>query len=286
MGESVHSTLPLRQSFLILFAAFGAVSTAASQSLHAVQPATDQAPDSLKWIAVHTDSGVIHAAVARPSGNGPFPAVIILHGTHGFAQEYVQLARDLSAKGILSVAACWFEGGRGEGIRSVTPIACQGAPRFIDSSGSSRFRLSRLSIDFLVRTIKSWPDVRRGRVGLLGHSRGGGAALDYALRKPGTISALVLNSTGYSADVIAQASKVGTPILILHGNADNPADGGSVVTAVRMAHRFEDALKRSGKIVEAKYYDGAGHNAIFTNATQYDDAVQRVANFVYRVQGR
>ena len=41
--------------------------------------------DSVYWISVNTDSGVVHAAVAMPEGVGPFPAIIILHGTHGFA---------------------------------------------------------------------------------------------------------------------------------------------------------------------------------------------------------
>src|SRR4030095_11941924 len=44
------------------------------------------------------------AAVARPEGRGPFPAVILLHGTHGFAREYVQLARDLARGGRLAGA--------------------------------------------------------------------------------------------------------------------------------------------------------------------------------------
>ena len=258
----------------------------APEAARGVQAAAEQTSDSLRWIVLHTDSGLIHAAVARPSGKGPFPAVIILHGTHGFAQEYVQLARDLSARGILSVAACWFEGGGGEGTSFVTPLACGGAPRFIDSAGSGRFRLSRQSIDILVRTINSWPDVASGRAALFGHSRGGGAALDYALLKPGTVSALVLNSTGYPAYVTAQARKVEVPILILHGKADNPADGGSAVTAVHMARLFEQALKRSGKVAEAKYYDGAGHNSIFADVDQYNDAVKRAALFLHRVHAR
>lgn len=78
--------------------------------------------DSVDWITVRTDSGVVHAAVAMPEGNGPFPAIIILHGTHGFAQEYVQLARRFAAKGFIGIAACWFAGRKGGGQRFITPI--------------------------------------------------------------------------------------------------------------------------------------------------------------------
>src|SRR4030095_8269904 len=70
---------------------------------------------SIYWIQVKTDSGVIHAAVATPTGTGPFPAVIILHGTHGFAQEYINIARRLADSGIVGIAACWFAGRKDEG---------------------------------------------------------------------------------------------------------------------------------------------------------------------------
>ena len=66
---------------------------------------------AVKWIRVAVpDRGVMLAAVGRPSGAGPFPVVILLHGTHGFAPQYVQLAQDLARAGFLAVAGCWFSG--------------------------------------------------------------------------------------------------------------------------------------------------------------------------------
>lgn len=109
---------------------------------------------------VRTDSGVVLAAVARPSGTGPFPALIILHGTHGFAEEYVRLARDMARRGVLGVAACWFEGHRGVGTRFITPIECTDGPPFVDTSGVGRFRLARKSVDALVQTVRALPEVR------------------------------------------------------------------------------------------------------------------------------
>src|SRR5688572_17108364 len=137
------------------------------------------APDSVSWLHVRTDSGVILAAVVRPSGAGPFPALILLHGTHGFAEEYVQLARDMARRGVLGVAACWFEGHRGAGTRYITPIECAGGPPFVDTPGLERFRLARKSVNALVEAVRVLPDVRENQVALFGHSRGGGAALDY-----------------------------------------------------------------------------------------------------------
>ena len=82
-----------------------------------------------EWIRVTVSGvGALIAAVARPLGTGPFPTVVLLHGSHGFAQEYVHLAQDLAHGGLLSVAACWFSGGGGAGSRFITPIVCPEAP--------------------------------------------------------------------------------------------------------------------------------------------------------------
>ena len=66
-----------------------------------------------QWLTVTVpDLGVMRAAIARPPGAGPFPAVLVLHGTHGFAQQYVEWASDLASGGFIAVAACWFSGRR------------------------------------------------------------------------------------------------------------------------------------------------------------------------------
>lgn len=248
-------------------------------------PGVSQAPvrtplDSVSWLHIRTDSGVILAAVARPSGAGPFPALIILHGTHGFAEEYVQLARDMARRGVLGVAACWFEGHRGAGTKYITPIECAGAPPFVDAPGPERFRLARQSVNALVEAVRALPEVREDQVALFGHSRGGGAALDYVLLHTGTVKAVVLNSAGYAPEVTARAPEVDVPVLLMHGTADSPAGGGSRFTNVTMARAFEAALRNAGKPVEAVYYEGGGHETIFTARAQYEDALQRMTTFL------
>ena len=232
--------------------------------------------DSVSWLHVKTDSGVILATVARPSGAGPFPALIILHGTHGFAQEYVQMARDMARRGVLGIAACWFEGHRGVGTRYITPIDCPGGPPFVDATGLERFRLARQSLNALVAAVRTLPDVDENRVALFGHSRGGGAALDYVLLHTGIVKAMVLNSAGYPPEVTARANEVDVPVLLMHGTADSPAGGGSTFTNATMARSFEAALRKAGNVVEPIYYEGGGHETIFTVRSQYEDALQRI----------
>ncbi len=236
--------------------------------------------DSVYWIQVSTDSGVVHAAIATPPGKGPFPAVIILHGTHGFAQEYVDLARDFAKNGLVGIAACWFAGRKGAGERFITPIDFADAPPLVDVAGSQRFRIARHTLNLLVEKVATLPDVQKDQLAFFGHSRGAGAVLDYLLNYPGKAQAAILNSSGYPPEVTKRAAEVEVPLLMLHGIADDPADGGSAFTAIAMARQFEAALKAEKKEVQVRYYEGSGHNAIFTNANQFDETVQRASAFL------
>ncbi len=241
------------------------------------------AADSVAWLQVPVPGGIIRAAIATPAGAGPFPAVVILHGTHGFAQQYVQLARRLADKGMVGIAACWFAGRRGEGVRFITPLDCPDAPAFLAASEGDRFRLSRQTIDSLLHKVRRLTQVQVQPVVLFGHSLGGGAALDYLLTHAGQVQGAILNSTGYPAEVIKRvAAEVEVPILLLHGTADGPADGGggSALTDIAVARQFEAALRASHKPIEVKYYSGSGHNAIFSDSTQFEDTARRVVSFV------
>jgi len=232
----------------------------------------------VQWVKVAAPGlGVILAAVARPPGEGPFPTVVLLHGSHGFAREYVRLAQDLAGGGVLAVAACWFRGSAGGGTRFVTPIDCPDAPPMPGPLSPEAFQ----TLDALVQAARTLPGARHDRIALFGHSRGSGPVVNY-IRQRDTIRAAVLNSAGYPDSL---STDVKAPILILHGTADSPADGGVPVTRVEMARDFEQRLRAAGKPVEAVYYDGAGHNAIFTDPTQYRDEVQQMLKFLLRHLG-
>ena len=231
---------------------------------------------AVQWFKVAAPSlGVMLAAVARPRGAGPFPAIVLLHGTHGFAHEYVRLAQDLaSGGGVLAVAACWFRGSAGSGARFITPIACPDGPPM--SPPSSPESLQALTA--LVQAVRTLPGARPDRVALFGHSRGAAPILRYVVGA-GDVQAALLNSAGYPAGL---STDLKAPILILHGTADSPADGGVAVTNIQMARDFEAKLLAAGKPVEAVYYEGGRHNDIFTSSTQYRDEVQKMLTFLRR----
>lgn len=229
----------------------------------------------VQWLKVAApDLGVMLAAVARPRGTGPFPTVVILHGTHGFAQEYVRLARDLADGGVQALAACWFTGSRGTGSRFVTPVDCPEAPPMPGGRTAEAMQI----IDTLVQAARSLPAARPDRIALIGHSRGGSAALHYTIGV-GNVQAAVLNSAAYPKTL---STDIKVPILILHGTADSPADGGIALTNIQMARDYEEKLRVAGKLVEAVYYEGGRHNDIFASPMQYKDALQHMLTFLLR----
>ena len=89
-----------------------------------------------------------------PSARGrSIPDRCSLHGSHGFAQEYVRLAEDLTGGGLLAVAACWFRGGGGDGARFITPIGCPEAPPMPNPASPEAMR----TLDALVQAARTLP---------------------------------------------------------------------------------------------------------------------------------
>jgi alpha-beta hydrolase superfamily lysophospholipase len=138
---------------------------------------------------------------------------------------------------------------------------------------------ARNTVDALVQSVRTLPGVRADRIALLGHSRGGGASIDYAL-SGGDVQSLVLNSAPYPPEFIERAAYLQVPVLILHGTADSPAEGGSAMTDVSLAKRFETALRIAGKTVETKYYESGKHNSLFADPEQRRAQLQRIDAFL------
>lgn len=231
----------------------------------------------VEWRAVQAPGvGTILLAVARPTDEGPFPAVVILHGTHGFAREYVELAKDLSRDGVVAVAACWFAPGSGAGTRFVSPMSC---PSNTPSISPHQSQQATRTIDVIMRAVRVLPGVKPDQVALFGHSRGGGAAWNYVLQG-GDAQAVILNSAGYPDELIQQAAKFNAPVLILHGEQDSPEDGGGPITDVRRARAFQVALQDAGKPVDAVFYEAGRHNGLFASPSQHADEVQRMKAFL------
>ncbi len=96
--------------------------------------------------------------LARPSGPGPFPAVVILHSSGGFRSEELAWADRLSAWGYVALAVDSF------GRRGIVKTS----PWFLDQPADAFQAL---------RYLEAQPFVRANDVGVMGFSLGGQSVL-------------------------------------------------------------------------------------------------------------
>ena len=120
----------------------------------------------------------IRCNLRRPEGAGPFPAVIVLHGFKGFKDwgMFPPTARRLAADGLATVAMNASRNGVGESLTEFTELES-----FARNTPGHEERDVRRVVDAIAGgEVDAALDA--GRIGILGHSFGGGVALLAASR--------------------------------------------------------------------------------------------------------
>jgi len=109
--------------------------------------------------------------LAVPEGEGPFPALVIIHEWNGLVDRVRQMADDFAAEGYVTLAADLYQGRTGSN-RDENMALVQ------ETRGDMDTVISNL--DAAVAFLKAREDVT-GRVGAMGWCFGGGIALSYGL---------------------------------------------------------------------------------------------------------
>ena len=236
---------------------------------------TREAGSIIKWIDVEAPLGkTIRATIVWPEGPGPFPVVLVLHGTGGFKQKYIDLTQDFAREGFIAVAGCWFEGThlRPDRRAPPEPIDCPNGPTYRGVSSASIPDALTL-VDLTGRL----EDASPGSVGLWGQSRG--ASMSLVLASTGAeVKAVVAAAAAYTelprrreTPPVNYVQDLEAPVLMLHGSADN-------VVAVKQARDYAAKLVELEKEHEVRYFDNAGHSLAFLPATK-DDALRLAVEF-------
>lgn len=245
-----------------------------------------------QWVSINApDAKTILAAVAWPEGPGPFPAVVLLHGTSGFKQEDVRLVQDLARQGFIAAAVCWFAGNPGA---STPPdrIDCPNGPVYKGVSAAAV-----ADVAAAVEGVRRMQGVRPDRIGLWGQSRGATMALVVASRDA-SLAAVVATSAAYTQLGGSGPGCIGcigapelvplplianlrVPVLMLHAVED-------ATVPVQQARRYETALREAGKTYEVHYYEGAmaTHSFAYNPPSLRTDALQRAITFFRRHLGQ
>jgi carboxymethylenebutenolidase len=211
--------------------------------------------------------------VIRPAGTGPFPAVIVVHGDHGPTFAIQDNARRLADAGFLTLVVDLY---RGEKVADLLEahIMDRGLPeeRVIGDL--------RAGLEYLTTR----PDVRPGKVGIIGFDSGGGNALDFARVEP-RISAAVICYGRLTTDP-ALLKTLNASVLGIFAEKDVGID-----EATRKS--FVQAMEKAGKTVAGMYvFAGCEHGFLLSRsktegpADKVAEAWQRIVEYLKAELGR
>ena len=147
---------------------------------------------------------VITAAVYKPSGPGPFAAVVVLHHCGGIDPELHVWARRLADQGYVSILPDSF-GPRGVG-RDCTNSQVSPAQRVPDVYAAANY-------------LRTQPWIRGDRIGLLGFSHGGATIVQLATSQP--LAAQFRAAVAFYPDCRVAATTINLPTLVLIGAKDD-----------------------------------------------------------------
>lgn len=109
--------------------------------------------------------------LAVPAGDGPFPALVIIHEWNGLQDRVRQLADDFAGEGYVTLAADLFQGRTGSNRDENMAL--------VREAQSDPAKMVA-NLNSAVAYLKGRPDVT-GRVGAMGWCFGGGVALSFGL---------------------------------------------------------------------------------------------------------
>ena len=200
--------------------------------------------------------GEVRGYLVRPAGDGPFPAVVVVHENRGLNPYIEDVARRLAVSGFVALAP--------DGLTSVG-----GYPGNDDRGRELQQQVdgTKLMNDFFaaVEWMGTHP-ASTGRVGITGFCYGGGVAHSAAVAFPDLSAAVPFYGRQPAPE---QAARVRAPLLIHFAENDPNVNAGWPA--------YEAALTAAGARFEAHVYPGTNHGFHNDSTPRYDEAAANLA---------
>jgi carboxymethylenebutenolidase len=215
---------------------------------------TSRGPES---VIIRSGSATLRATLWRPQGRGPFPAILVNHGSGRTIADLQRLGSyERNAEMLGPVFArhgyvflYLYRRGVGpstdQGANAVDLMDREFAAHGQDARNALQLRLlegremadARAALAFL----RARPYVDARDVALIGHSFGGSLTVLMAERDPSLRAVVVFSAAGYSFDrsselrarLVAAVDHIAAPIFFIHAENDYSLSSGKVLDARR-----------------------------------------------------
>jgi len=202
-------------------------------------------------------SGQMRGYLVQPSGNGPFPAVLVIHENRGLNPYIEDVARRAAVEGFVALAP--------DGL---FPVG--GYPGNDDDGRTLQAGLdqAKLRTDMVnsARFLKTHA-LSTGKLGATGFCWGGGTTNFLAVTLGADLQAAV-PFYGAAAET-ASVAKIKAPLMIQYAENDERINA--------MWPAFEAALKASEVVYEAHFYPGTQHGFHNNSTPRYNEAAAKLA---------
>jgi len=179
------------------------------------------------------------AILVTPEGKGPHPGVIVIQEWWGLNDWVKDQARALAKEGYVALAVDLYRG--------KVATKQEDAHQFMMGLPEER-GLSDLQGGFAFLAAR--PDVQKDRIGSVGWCMGGKYSLKLAVNEPRLAAAVAYYGAPPTKD--EDIAKIKAPVLGNYGGDDQGP-------APDQVKAFEAAMKKAGKSIDVKIYEGAGH---------------------------
>jgi carboxymethylenebutenolidase len=236
-----------------------------------VRPDTDDYDDiELGEITLATNDGAsTRAILARPHGDGPFPAVVIGAEGTGLNTFIRHLAATFAHLGYVAIVPDYY---RGDGPQH--PDDYDDFETLMSYIGALDFARAVHDQCDALDHVRALPEVDASRVASWGYCTGGTLALFVACLRPDLAASVVFfpsqptfpeHDARRPVDVVDMLWNIGCPILFLIGDQD-------VVLPPGELGAFRGRLEQWGVDAEVRVYPGAGHAFNAHGSSLYHEA--------------
>jgi carboxymethylenebutenolidase len=198
-----------------------------------------------EMVDVPTPAGAMPAQLARPGGDEPLPAVIVIQEAFGLNGHIKDVGRRIAAEGYVTLALDMFHRGGPGRVAGYDDL-----PKALRLMGELNDEGIVEDVGAAITHLESQRFVRKDRIGITGFCMGGRVSFLAACALPDKIKAAV---PFYGGGIpIDRTATLKAPVLAFFGEDDAFIPLGQV-------HALEEEANRHGKSLETVVYPKAPH---------------------------